>query len=199
MFKTSPQDDRTSAQRQSYESQESRETSTDLYYDHQSMRTSEGCLRNTARWSCVYRFHYRIKCIIPNGRLILNHFPQWWQTYHINLYFYIMLIFIREGMFFFKIDENHDAILWRSCSWRTDFVWQNYLTFNWQVHSGCQHEKSSWICLTAVLRLSCGPKKCANIAANVDMLKHWSSTIWLPYGFTISCGDHRNLAIFFSK
>ena len=74
-----------------------------------------------------------------------------------------------------------------------------WITFNWQIHSGCPHEKSSWICLTAVLRLSWGPKNCANIAANVDMLKYWSSTIWLPYGFTISCGDHRNLAIFFQN
>ena len=79
------------------------------------------------RMSCVYRFHYRIKCIIPNGRLILNHFPQWWQTYHINLYFVHNVDFYKGGDVFFKIDENHDASLWRSCSWRTDFVWQNYL------------------------------------------------------------------------
>ena len=56
--------------------------------------TSEGCRRNTAR--CVYRLNYEIRCIIPSGRLISNHFPQRCDD---NLTTStVTCIFIREGV-----------------------------------------------------------------------------------------------------
>ena len=47
-----------------------------------------------------------------------------------------------------------------------------------KVHSGRQHEKSSWICLAAVLRLK--------TSCEFRSKRNWSSTIRLLYGFTIS-------------
>ena len=53
------------AQRQSYESQESHETFSEWLCDHCNRRDiAEGCCRNTAWWTCVYRLQYEIKCII---------------------------------------------------------------------------------------------------------------------------------------
>lgn len=66
MFKIYVQDPCTSAQPQSYESQESRETPAELFCDHRSTRsTSEDCCRNAAR-SKLYHLQWKT----------FNHFPQ---------------------------------------------------------------------------------------------------------------------------
>ena len=99
---------RTPAKRQSYESQESLGTSTELSCDHRKTRmTSESCRRNTARWPCVYRLHYEIKCIIPSAEdQLLTTFLKDGNLSMATA----TCIFIREGLLTQK-EENHDAIL----------------------------------------------------------------------------------------
>ena len=147
---------------------------TELSWDHRTTRTtSEDCRRNTAWRSCVYCLYYRIKCIIPNGRLVLNHFPQWWQAYHIH--------------WEFVHSKGRDVYSKRRKSWcylltiaqlRYGLRMAELFNIQLKVHSGCQHEKSSWICLAAVLR----PKTSCEFRSK----RNWSSTIRLLYGFRIS-------------
>lgn len=61
-----------------------------------------GCLRNTARWPCLYRMYYETQRIIPTGRLIFNHFPQRWQHHHTTETFKGESAHSKRG--------NHDAV-----------------------------------------------------------------------------------------
>ena len=55
------------------------------------------------------------------------------------------------------------------------------------IHQDFQREKS-YDHRESALRLSSGFKNRANFAAKVELLRNWSSTIMLPYGFAILYG-----------
>ena len=147
MFKTS-QDAYTSAQRQSNESQESRETSAELSCDHRSTSaTSERCNRNITRYK-MYN--------LQSGRLILTTFLNDGTSTETC---------INKRRVLIRKEENILLFLRRSNSCRTAFDVRINQQF---IDPRCQHEKASLVCISADLWLK--------FAAKADIWRNW--TYW---------------------
>ena len=166
MFKTS-QDAYTSAQRQSNESQESRETSAELSCDHRSTSaTSERCNRNITRYK-MYN--------LQSGRLILTTFLNDGTSTETCIYKRRVLIQKEEDMtvcYFATIEQLSNSI-W--CQNKPTIHWPKVST--WESIFGLHF---GW--LVAQIRSKSGHME------KLDILRKWSATILLSYSFTISYG-----------
>ena len=105
--------------------------------------TSDDCRRNTARWPYVYRSHYEIKCIIPKGRLISNHFIHKWGCTYLKRG--------KSGCYFATIVQMPYGLR------MAELI--IIITLNWQVTQGVnmRYRRGS------ALQLSWGPQKVVRI------------------------------------
>ena len=147
---------------------------------------SEGCRRHTSQWPCFYQLEYEM-----NNSQGKNNFQPLSST---------MATLPTASATF--IDKGGDAHSKRWKSWcYFAMIGSHRLVFpvGRHIHQDFQREKS-YDHRESALRLSSGFKNRANFAAKVELLRNWSSTIMLPYGFAFLYGGiaaaRRNQAIF---